>query len=70
MSLSSMPREQQKKLEQAASLLSAVQAEMAARVDRGSDEYIHTWQDIFWLRQKLDEIIRYGFVLYKGEYQQ
>ena len=62
-----MPKEQQKKLEQAASLLSGVQHEMATRADRGSDQYIRSWKDLFWLRERLHEFIQYGFVLFKGE---
>jgi hypothetical protein len=58
-----MPKEQQTKLEQAAALLSAVQAEMASRADRGSDDYIKSWKDLYWLRERLDEFVRYGFVL-------
>jgi hypothetical protein len=47
------------KLEQAASLLSAVQAEMASRADRGSDDYVKSWKDLYWLRERL------GFVLFR-----
>jgi hypothetical protein len=40
---------------------------MTTQQDRGSEEYLHTWQDIYWLREKLHELIRYGFVVYRGE---
>jgi hypothetical protein len=63
-----MPNEHQTKLKKAAALLSVVQQEMTKRNNRGSDVYLQTWQDLYWLRQKLDEFIQYGFVLYKGEF--
>jgi hypothetical protein len=69
MSHSSMPEEQQTKLKQAAALMSVVQTEMAARADRGSDDYIKSWKDLYWLRERLNEFIRYGFVLFKGDSQ-
>jgi hypothetical protein len=65
MSHSLMPKEQQTKLEQAAS-----QAEMATRADRGSDQYIQSWKDLYWLRERLNEFIQYGLVLLKGEFDQ
>jgi len=45
----------------------ALKASKQKRQDRGSNEYIHTWQDLYWLREKLDELVRYGFVLYHGD---
>lgn len=67
MSHSLMSKEQQTKLEKAAALMSEVQKEMTTRADRGSDEYIKSWKDVFWLRERLNEFIQYGFVLFKGE---
>lgn len=62
-----MPAEHKDKLTKAAKLLADVQQDMSKRHDRGSREYIHTWQDLYWLREKLDELVRYGFVLYHGD---
>jgi hypothetical protein len=62
-----MPAEHKEKLTKAAKLLADVQQDMSKRHDRGSNEYIHTWQDLYWLREKLDDLIRYGFVLYHGD---
>jgi len=62
-----MPAEHKDKLTKAAKLLADVQQDMSKRHDRGSNEYIHTWQDLYWLREKLDDLIRYGFVLYHGD---
>jgi len=62
-----MPPEHKAKLIKASKLLAELQKDMTTRHDRGSEEYLHTWQDIYWLREKLDELIRYGFVLYRGE---
>jgi hypothetical protein len=64
---SSIPREHQTKLQKAAQLLADVQKDMATRNDRGSDAYLQTWKDLYWLREKLSELTRYGFVLYRGD---
>ena len=69
MSMSPMPSEHETKLKKAAALMSAVQEEMAKRSDRGSDEYLKTWKDLYWLRERLSEFIQYGFVLFKGDSQ-
>jgi hypothetical protein len=44
-----------------------VQKDMATRNDRGSDAYLQTWKDLYWLREKLSELTKYGFVLYRGD---
>lgn len=58
--------EHEKKLKKIAALLADLQKDLAKRSDRGSDEYIKCWEDLSWIRQKLDEYTRYGFVLYCG----
>jgi len=62
-----MPPEHKAKLIKASKLLADLQKDMTTRHDRGSEEYLHTWQDIYWLREKLGELIRYGFVVYREE---
>ena len=62
-----MPPEHRAKLIKASKLLADLQKDMTTQQDRGSEEYLHTWQDIYWLREKLHELIRYGFVVYRGE---
>jgi hypothetical protein len=52
---------------EAAKLLADVQKDMATRNDRGSDAYLQTWKDLYWLREKLSELTKYGFVLCRGD---
>jgi len=61
-----MPAEHKDKLIKASKILADLQQDMIKRQDRGSNEYLQTWQDLYWIREKLDELIRYGFVLYRG----
>jgi hypothetical protein len=48
-----VPEEQQTKLKKAAALMSEVQQELPIRSDRGSDDYIQSWKDLYWLRERL-----------------